>query len=292
MGPFQGFEHLVREQEPLAPMTWLRVGGAAEYFAEPTSIDELQALVRRCDEEGIRVRVLGGGSNLIVRDEGVRGFVVHLAAGSFCDMKIEGTVARSGGGAKLAHLISMCAREGLGGLESLAGIPGTVAGALRGNAGTQSGDIGQWTESATVMLRSGEIIVRERSDLHFAYRESSLDELVILSATFALEREDPQALTKRLQKDWIVAKAAHPGGNFMCAQIFKDPGGAIASQIIDQAGLRGARVGQVEVCGTNSNFIIAGAGASSKEIEQLIQLIQKKVRERMGVDLELQAEIW
>ncbi len=292
MGPFHGFEHLVRDQEPLAPMTWLRLGGFAEFFAEPTSVDELQALIRRCDEHGIRIRLLGGGSNLLVREEGVKGLVIHLAAAPFCDLKIEGNVVRAGGGAKLAHLISMCAREGLGGLESLAGIPGTVGGALRGNAGTQSGDIGQWTSSATVMLRDGEMLTRERDDLRFAYRESSLDELVILSATFTLDRDDPRTLTKRLQKNWIVAKASHPTGNITAAHVFKDPGGAIASQLIDKAGLRGARVGHAEVCGKNSNFIIASPGATSRDVEQLIQLIQKSVRERTGMELELQTEIW
>ena len=129
---------------------------------------------------------------MLVREEGVKGLVIHLAAAPFCDLKIEGNMVRAGGGAKLAHLISMCAREGLGGLESLAGIPGTVGGALHGNAGTQSGDIGQWTSSATVMLRDGEMLTRERDDLRFAYRESSLDELVILSATFTLDRDDPR----------------------------------------------------------------------------------------------------
>lgn len=292
MGAFQGFEHIVRENEPLAPFTWFRLGGPAEYFAEPTSVDELSDLVGRCDQQGIRVRLLGGGSNLLVRDEGVRGMVIHLAAAPFCEIQVNGSSARAGGGAKLAHLISHCAREGLGGLESLAGIPGTVGGALHGNAGTQSGDIGQWTSAATVMLRSGEILVRERDDLRFAYRESSLDELVILNATFSLEREDPQALTKRLQKNWIVAKAAHPTGGATAAQIFRDPGGANAGVLIDKAGLRDMRVGNAEICGTNSNFIVANAGATSRDVEQLIQLVQKKVSERTGFDLELQTEIW
>lgn len=291
MGEFAGFEHIVREQEPLAPYTWFRLGGAAQYFAEPTSIDELSGLVKRAAQEGLRVRLLGGGSNLLVRDDGVQGLVIHLAAAPFCEITVSKTSASAGGGAKLAHLISICAREGLGGLESLAGIPGTVGGALHGNAGTQSGDIGQWTTSADVMLRSGEIITHDRDDLRFAYRDSSLDELVILQATFSLEREDPQALTKRLQKNWIVAKATHPAGATMAGCVFKDPGGSVASQVINSA-VQGARVGQAEVYSANPNFIIANPGATSRDVEQLISLIQGKVRDRLGVDLELQLEIW
>ncbi|MBM4004670.1 MAG: UDP-N-acetylmuramate dehydrogenase [Planctomycetes bacterium] len=292
MGVFQGFEHVVRENEPLAPFTWFRLGGAAEYFAEPTTVDELSRLVRRCDQEGIRIRLLGGGSNLLVRDAGVRGMVLHLAAAPFCEIKIDGLQARAGGGAKLAHLISRCAAAGLGGLESLAGIPGTVGGALHGNAGTQSGDIGQWTSSATVMTRSGETLTRERDDLRFAYRESSLDDLVIVDAIFTLERDDPEILTKRLQKNWIVTKAAHPTGALCAIPIFKDPEGASAASLIDKAGLRGARSGQAEVCRTNSNFIVVGNGATSQDVEQLIQVVRNKVAERTGVDLELQTEIW
>src|SRR5258707_477791 len=138
-----GFEHIVRENEPLAPYTWFRLGGAAQYFAEPTSIDELAALVRRCHEAGVPGRGVGGGSNLLVRDEGVPGMVVALGAAAFGRIEVTGRKVVAGGGAKLGHVISTAVREGLAGLEMLVGIPGTVGGALHSNAGTHSGDIGQ-----------------------------------------------------------------------------------------------------------------------------------------------------
>src|SRR6188508_1962404 len=140
-----GFEHITRENEPLGPYTWLRVGGAAQYFAEPTSIEELAALVHRCYESGLPVRVLGGGSNLLVRDEGVPGLVVALGAATFGSIHIAGRRVTTGGGAKLGHVISSAVREGLAGLETLVGIPGTIGGALHTNAGTLGGDIGQFT---------------------------------------------------------------------------------------------------------------------------------------------------
>ncbi len=176
-----------------------------------------------CAEEGIQIRLLAGGSNVLVRDEGVPGMVVSLADPAFAEITTSGRKIAAGGGAKLGHLISVAVREGLAGLEPLVGIPGSVGGALHGNAGSRGGDIGQWTCRATVMTRSGEIIERERDDLTFAYRESSLDELVILQGQFELEKEDPEELTKRMQKYWIVKKANQPLGHQSAGCIFKNP---------------------------------------------------------------------
>ncbi len=292
MGSLSGFEHILREREPLAAHTWFRLGGAAQYFAEPTSVEELAGLVKRCAEEGLPVRLLGGGSNLLVRDEGVTGVVVRLAAAAFCGIEFRDGTAVVGGGAKLTHAISACVGQGLGGLEQLVGIPGTVGGALHGNAGTEAGDIGQSTESATVMLRSGEIVVRGRDELRFAYRSSSLDELVILSGKFQLERDDPEVLTKRMQKRWIIAKASQPTGEITAGCIFKDPLGATAASLIEQAGLKGMRVGQAEINGPHPNFIVAGTGATSRDVLKLIETVRAQVQSRMGVELESQIEVW
>lgn len=292
MPPLGGFEHFVRDQEPLARHTWFRLGGPAEYFAEPTSADELAALVKRCAAHEIPIRLLGGGSNLLVRDEGVRGVVIHMGAAAFGEIKVDGSRVTAGGGARLSHLISTCVGQGLAGLEQLVGIPGTIGGALHGNAGTESGDIGQWTESATVMLRSGEIATRSREDLRFAYRQSSLDELVILTARFALERENPEQLVKRMQKLWIVKKAAQPTGEQTAGCIFKNPVGATAAKLIEDAGLKGARIGQVEVCGMNPNFFLASPGATARDVLGLIDFVRAQVQSRMGVELENQIEVW
>lgn len=292
MALLSGFEHIVREREPLAPHTWFRLGGAAEYFAEPTSVEELGQLVARCAEMGVPVRLLGGGSNLLVRDDGVAGLVIRLAAAPFGAITVEDGHLTAGGGAKLGHVISASVGRGLGGLEQLVGIPGTIGGALHGNAGTDAGDIGQFTESATVMLRSGEIVVRNREDLRFAYRSSSLDELVILSAKFHLEPGNPEILTKRLQKRWIVAKANQPAGDATAGCVFKDPLGATAAALIEQAGLKGARVGQVEVNGAHPNFFVAGPGATARDVLGLIDQVRSQVHTRLGVILETQIDIW
>jgi UDP-N-acetylmuramate dehydrogenase len=282
----------VRDQVPLAERTWFKLGGAAEFFAEPSSTDELQTVVKRCHEEGLQVRLLGGGSNVLVRDEGVPGMVVSLTNRSFASVAISGRRVTVGGGAKLANAITATVGAGLAGLEPLVGIPGTIGGALHGNAGTQAGDIGQWTSRATVMTRSGEILTRERDDLVFAYRESSLDELVILEATVELEEEDPDELTKRMQKQWIFKKANLPMAHENTGCVFKNPRGMSAGMLIDQAGLKGERVGAAEVSQRHANFIIAHPGATARDVLKLIDVVRSRIIERMGIELETELQIW
>ena len=292
MGVLSGFEHIVCEQEPLAPHTWLGLGGPAEYFAEPTSIQELEALVRRCRERELPIHVLGGGSKLLVRDHGVPGLVILLSAAEFCGITVEQDMITAGAGAKLGHVISTAVREGLAGLEHLVGIPGTIGGALRGNAGTENHDIGQWTHWAEVMTRSGDIVQRQRDDLRFAYRYSSLDELVILRASFTLEPDDRTELIKRMQTLWIVRKSKQRSGDKRMGRMFKNPGGMRADELIEQAGLKGTKIGGAEINEGHANMVLTGADASSEDVLRLIELVQLQVRERLGVELETDIEIW
>jgi UDP-N-acetylmuramate dehydrogenase len=287
-----GFEHILRESEPLAPYTWLRIGGVAEYFAEPTCVDELSQLVSRCYAEDMPVRLVGGGSNLLVRDEGVKGLVIHLSAAQFGAVTVEDGELLAGGGAKLSHLISTAVREGLAGLEQLVGIPGTVGGALHGNASSHGTDIGSCTRAATVLTHAGEIFQRTREELLFAYRESSLDELVILDARFALESADPQDLTKRMQKRWIVNKAEQPLRDQATAMLFKDPGGISAASLIDQAGLQDTQIGGVELSERNANYAVADGDATARDVLDLIDLLREGVSQRLGVTLETAIDIW
>jgi UDP-N-acetylmuramate dehydrogenase len=282
----------VREQVPLASRTWFKLGGPAEYFAEPSSADELKAVVERCRDQGLPVRLLGGGSKVLVRDEGVAGMVISLTHPSFARIAAKGDRVTAGGGAMLANAITVTVGAGLAGLEPLVGIPGTVGGALHGNAGSHGGDIGQWACSATVMTRTGEIIQRTRADLVFAYRESSLDELAILSAEFELEKEDPLVITKRMQKQWIIKKANLPMAHENTGCIFKNPRGMSAGMLVDQCGLKGEHVGGVEVSQRHANFFVATPGATAKDVLQLMDVVRNRVAERMGVELETEIEIW
>ena len=286
------FEHFVKRAEPLAPHTWFHLGGPAEFFADPASVEDLRALVRRAHEAGIAVRMLGGGSNVLVRDEGVAGLVVRLLAPAFSEIKVGKQILTAGGGGKLGHAVSTSVREGLAGLETLVGIPGTIGGALHGNAGSRGGDVGQWTCQATVMTAAGEIVTRTREELVFAYRESSLDELVVLTAQFELDAEDPEELTKRMQKHWIIKKAGQPLGHQSAGCIFKNPRGMSAGMLIEQAGLKNARVGGAEVSDRHANFIIADQGATSQDVLKLIDHVRERVLDRLGIELETEIKIW
>lgn len=292
MPALDDFKSILKTNEPLAPRTWLQLGGAAEYFAEPTSFDELRGLVGACHAAGIPMRMLGGGSNVLVKSATVPGVVVSLSHPCFAEMKTEGNRLTVGGGVPLAHVINEAVRQGLAGLEALVGLPGTVGGALHGNAGSRGGDVGQWVESARVLTRAGEEKVRRREELVFAYRQSSLDELVILEATFALERDEAEQLTKRMQKQWIVKKAAQPMAHQRTACLFKNPRGMSASMLIEQAGMNSASVGGAQISTRHANFVVVLDEATPDDVLKLIDQIRSRVSERLGVELETQLEIW
>ena len=292
MTAFRGLEHIVREQEPLAPYTWFRLGGAAEYFAEPTNLDELVQLVRSCHTMDLPVRVIGGGSRVLIPDEGVQGLVIQLSAPAFGKIEAHGDRITAGGGARLGHLVATAVRDGLAGLEALVGIPGTVAGALRGNADSHGAAIGHWTVSANVLTRQGELRTREQDELRFSYGESSLDELVILSGTFLLEPGDPAELTRRMQKLWIVKRTTQPTGTLGTGRIFKDPQGLTAAELIEQVGLRGQHVGEARISDASANFIEVTPGATSEQVKQLIEQMRTQVAAVLGVHLEEELEIW
>jgi UDP-N-acetylmuramate dehydrogenase len=292
MGFLNGLKEIVRQGEPLAMHTWFQLGGPAEYFAEPTNPEELIALVERCREEEVPIRVLGRGSNILVRDEGVPGMVIRLSAAAFCEIAIQKDTIIAGGGAKLGRIVTTAVHQGLAGLEALVAIPGTLGGALHGNAGTHGGDIGQWTTRVTVVTPAGEILQKPREDLEFAYRESSLDEPVILSAQLDLERDDPRELARRLQKQWIVRKASQPMGHQCAGCVFKNPRGASAGDLIERAGLKGTRIGGAVVSDRHANFIVAEPEVSSQDVLRLIDLVRSQVHERLGIELELELEIW
>ena len=292
MALLTGFEKIVRPDEPLAMHTWFQLGGPAEYFAEPRDVDQLIALVQRCGQEEVPVRLLGGGANILVRDEGVPGMILRLAATVFGNIRVEGQSVIAGGGATLGQVITTAVHQGLAGLETLIGIPGTLGGALHGNAGTHGGDVGQWTSRATVITHSGELFQHGRDDLVFEYHQSSLDELVILEAEFQLEEDDPRELARRMQKHWIVKKAAQPMGHQCAGCVFRNPHGASAGELIDEAGLKGTRIGGAVVSDRHANFIVAEPECTSQDVLRLIDLIRDQVHERLDVELERELEIW
>ena len=291
MSWLEGLEHIIREDEPMAPYCWLRLGGKAEYFAEPTTRDELQEIVRRCHSRQTPLHILGGGSNLVIPADGVSGVVIQLSAPEFGAITVDATAIIAGGGARLAAVISTAAREGLAGLESLAGIPGTVGGALHGNTGSRTSNVGQRVREALVLTRSGEILTRSREDMQFAYRQSSLNELAILEARFELEREDAAELTRRLQKKWIFKRASQPTGELGTIGLFRDPQGTSARELIEQAGLKGSSVGGARLSDRDPNYVVV-EGGTIDDVLQLVENVRTQMEERTGIGLEIAFEKW
>ena len=293
MHSFEDFQAIVTPDEPLAPHTWFRLGGRAAFLARPRDISEVVGLIRRCRDAEVPFHVLGGGSNVLVRDEGFNGLVIHLESPAFSDVTIDGGQVEAGAAVPLTALISQTARAGLAGLEVLTGIPGTVGGALRGNSGGRQGAIGTFVRRVTVVDDSGEVLVREREDLRFEYRSSDLDEPIILSAQFELEPEDPEAVVRRMRRIWIIKKENQPYGHQSSGCIFKNPTPELSAGIlIERAGLKGERIGGAEVSDRHANFIVAQPEARSSDVLELIELIRKKVRQQFGHELELQIKIW
>jgi UDP-N-acetylmuramate dehydrogenase len=286
------FAEIVKVNEPLAPYTKLKVGGAAEALVQPRALAELGGVVRRCFERTVPLRVLGGGGNILVRDEGVKGAVLRLSEPAFTQITVLGKRVRAGSGASLRAVISEAARHGLSGLETLVATPGTVGGAMRQNSGDGSGEIGQFVRQVEVLDRGGNVQVRERDELRFDYRSSNLDDPVLLTGEFELEPDTAAAIVKRMRKAWIQRKASQPFSFQAAARIFKDPTGLSAAGLIEQAGLAGTRVGGAEVSDRDANYIVADPGTSARDILRLIDLIRSRVQERVHTELELEISVW
>ena len=292
MSSLEEFNEITRPDVPLAPLTGLKVGGSAQYFVTPRNEEELTRLVQHCHASEIPMHVLGGGSNLLVRDEGVQGVVIQLLPEGFNKVEVEGTTVRAGSAALLTRVISESVKAELAGLETLAGIPGTVGGALHGNAGTRSGDIGQFVQSVSVLTGKGERFTRTEDELSFAYRTSSVNELVILDAEFQLQKDDPAEISMRMRKIWIMKKATQPFSFQTAGCIFKNPRGMSAGSLIEQSGLKGTRIGGAEISDRHANFIVTHENATADDVLKLIDKSRSTVSEQFGVDLELEIEIW
>ena len=286
------FGGVVRENQTLAPFTWLQIGGPTRYLVEPNDESQLMEVVRSCAAAGIPMRVLGGGSNILIRESGFDGATFNLTSPAFGQMRRIENAVICGAGAKLSHLIAYCVGAGLGGLEHLIGIPGSVGGALRCNAGTDDGDIGHVVHSAKLLTKEGNVVEVTEKGLAFSHRVSSLDELVILEAVFNLEPGEVRGLTKREQTFWIVKRSKQPSFPERAAIAFIDPDGYKASELLHQSGFNGAVEGSVRLSSSYPNYLITSDGASSTQVLTLLERVRDGVQDRTGVQLQLHLQIW
>jgi UDP-N-acetylmuramate dehydrogenase len=290
--PFSGLERFVIENEPMAPHTWYKLGGPARWFIRPETIDDLRAAALRCVECNIPVYVLGLGANLLVADSGVDGAVFRLEHDNWRRVTCDGPVVEVGAGADIQRTVLRTVRAGLAGIECLAGIPGTLGGAIKMNAGGKFGDIGAVLTAATLMDASGNVFERTKDDLIFDYRHSNITAPFILAAKMELDEEDPDRIMARTKEIWMYKRNSQPLNTKNAGCIFKNPRGLSAGALIDQAGLKGMRIGGAEVSAKHANFIIAHAGCRSEDVFKLIKLVSERVYDKNQLHLETEVQIW
>jgi len=293
MSIFNGLESIVETDYPLAKHTWYRLGGPAEYFIRPQTIEQLKQVVKRCSDNNIRIHVMGFGSNLLVSDQGVRGAVIKLEEDQFTQTDFDGEQLSAGAGADMRKLVRTCVEKGLSGLEALTGIPGSVGGAVKMNAGGRFGDIGSVVESVRLMDINGSVFEKSKPELVFDYRQTNITAKFILGARLRLNETDPEQVLRTVKEVWIYKENSQPSlktKNSGC--IFKNPKGASAGALIDRAGLKGLQIGGAVVSDKHANFILAEEGCTSRDILRLIDAIKERVREQFDTELELEIEIW
>jgi len=292
MNIFSGLEELVETGYPLAKRTWYGLGGPADYFIRPRTIEQLKKVVQRCNENNIPIRVMGLGSNVLVCDEGLRGAVIKLEAEQFSQIHFAGERITAWAGAELSKLVLICVEKGLSGLEALTGIPGSVGGAVKMNAGGNFGDLGSAVESVALMDRLGKVFEKSKPELVFDYRSTNISAKFILNARVKLTGGDPEQIMRTVKEVWIHKKNNQPLNTRNAGCIFKNPQGGAAGALIDRAGLKGLQIGGAIVSEKHANFIIAQKGCRSRDVMKLIDTVKEKVKEKFGVELELEIEIW
>ena len=292
----------------LGPLTWFEVGGSARVVAHPADEGQLSDVLAFCHAHGHRVYMLGSGANLLVRDRGVDGVVLRLDAEAFTRVDIDGTVVTAAAGADMAALVMTLARAGLSGLECMAGIPASVGGAIRMNAGGAFGEIGPAVASVRVMENDGRAHDLPVSEIAFGYRRCSISSPVILSATFSLTAAAPDLVRDRVKEVFAYKKASQPLAAKSAGCTFKNPpiagvtlppdipqpGGDTISAglLIDRAGLKGHRIGGAEVSDRHANFIVTHPGCKADDVLALIEHVQQAVADRFGVALEREVVVW
>jgi UDP-N-acetylenolpyruvoylglucosamine reductase len=277
--------------EPLAHRTTLRVGGPADYYLEPDSEADLTAALAWCAGHHVPWMVIGRGSNLLVRDQGIRGLVICLSRPWFNRIEPAGIHMVCGAGARMRQVAVEARRQGLAGLEFMEGIPGTVGGGLRMNAGCMGSAVFERIETVRFMTPAGNIKELPGSEFQAGYRHCALMEnLIALLAVFRGKPDASEAIAARMEeysrKRWASQPAAPSAG---C--IFKNPASIPAGKLIDELGLKGTRVGRARVSLKHGNFIVTQQGATAADVLELIELVRERARLERGIGLETEVQI-
>ncbi|MBW2000694.1 MAG: UDP-N-acetylmuramate dehydrogenase [Deltaproteobacteria bacterium] len=279
---------------PMSELATAGVGGKVAALCHVRHVSALKHLVAFLSEEHIPYFAVGKGSNILVMDEGFGGVVIVLEGNL---SEVEGpehgkNSLRTGAGLALARLLSYCRDEGLGGLEFLAGIPGTVGGAIAMNAGAFGFEIGPLVREIGVVAAGGETKVMRAPELKFSYRSVSLPRgTVIAQAVIGVREDEPERIGSRISENLARRKEKQPLEYPSCGSVFKNPHGDFAGRLIEQAGLKGRRVGGAMISPKHANFIVNTGGATAKDFVQLMDLARREVRKRTGIELDPEIRI-
>lgn len=292
MNWWREFESRIQRDAPLGRLTWFRVGGPARLVFRPHDARDLGAMVTRARSEGVPIKVLGSGANVLVSDDGFDGVVVRLDGPAFSHVEQNGNTVRVGAGVDLMPLARRCSEEGLSGLEGLAGIPATVGGAVRMNAGGRFGDFGSAVDEVEVLRSDGSIAFRSKRDMGFGYRRSEIGDDIVVSAVLELRKDDPRRTKKRFDECFEYKKSSQPLAEHSAGCIFKNPPEGSAGAMIDRAGLKGRAYRGARVSDRHANFIITDRGATASDVLGLIELVRERVARVFDTLLELEIDVW
>jgi UDP-N-acetylmuramate dehydrogenase len=288
--PFKQLGSIVTTDKELAPLTSLKIGGLARYFIEPDDIEQLAATIRIAAEHDVAIRVLGGGTNLLIAAERLDCAVLSLNRISFVERNRNNI--RAGAGAKMPQLIKQSVQWGLSGLEGLSGIPGTAGGFAASNAGGKWGDVADVIDSVTLVHSNGDIEQRAASQLEFGYRHANLGDGIVAAVTFALAPGDADEMTNRCRSILNKKSNEQPLNQRSPGCVFKNPPGGSAGKLIDDAGLKNLSVGDARVSDHHANFIVNTGTATAEEMIRLIELVHDEVDKRSGINLKLELKVW
>ena len=298
--------------EPMAKHTSFRVGGPAEVWAEPDDIDDLRTCISLAKDKNMPIFVVGGGTNLLVRDEGIKGVVISMTSPNMKKMYYGDVKAAATPAVRLGDFIRSCADNDLGGLEFLAGVPGTVGGAVAMNAGARHYDkkdlwlcIGNFVCEIKAVDYDGNTHIFTRKDFNFGYKTSGLKGFIMTEIIFSLAKNGKENILSEYNKYLKTKKATQDLNLPSAGCVFKNPsvsagtggidgteaGGKSAGELIDKCGLKGRMIGGAAVSRKHANFIVNAGGATSGDILNLIDIVKKEVRNQFSVELELEIEV-
>ncbi len=284
------FRGTILLDESLSKYTWMRVGGAADYYVEPVDKNDLTEITKYFQQNGFPFLILGRGSNILIGDEGIRGAVINLET-ALSGIRIESDCVIADAGVWLQKFADFCIQHDFSGVEMLAGIPGTVGGAIVMNAGAHGGEISNHVVQVEV-LRGGEIVTVLKQDADFSYRHSAFEHDIVLGATFHLPKGDREELAKRRRELILKRNETQPLELPNSGSMFKNPPNTFAARLIEQAGLKGKRIGNAQISEKHANFIVNLGGAKAADIIQLLELARRTVYQNSGIQLELEVRLF